>query len=284
MSEPMFLRSLLFLPANRLERLGKALASGTDLVVLDLEDGVGPDAKPAARRALDDIARSEMTAHVGWIAVCINPLASADGIRDLAMMLDWDVWPAMLVVPKVEAAAEVRHVVALVSSGPSAPALLLTLETAAGTAAAVDIAAAAPQGSVLRYGAADHMAETGGAMTPASLAFGRGQAFNAAATRRLAAVDGVWLDFCDPEGLTAEAELVRSMGFTGKIAIHPDQIAPIHRVFTPTPAEIADANALLDAAASAGGGAFAFNGRMVDAPVLTRARRIVDTMERGGEA
>lgn len=281
----MFLRSLLFLPANRLERLGKALASGTDMVVLDLEDGVGPDAKPAARQALDDLARSEMTAHAGRIAVRINPLASADGIRDLAMMLDWDVWPAMLVVPKVEAAAEVRQVAALVvASGPSAPALLLTLETAAGIAAAVDIAAAAPQGSVLGYGSADHMAETGGTMTPASLAFGRGQVVNAAATRRLAAVDGVWLDFRDPEGLAAEAELVRSMGFAGKIAIHPDQIAPIHRVFTPTPAEVADAKALLDAAASAGSGAFAFNGRMVDAPVLARAKRIVETMERDGEA
>lgn len=279
----MQLRSLLFLPATRLERLGKALASGADMVVLDLEDGVGPEDKPAARQALDDLARLDMKAHEGRIAVRINSLATADGIRDLAMMLDWQAWPAMLVVPKVEAAAEVRQVAALASTGASAPALLLTLETAAGILAAEDIAAAAPSGSVLGYGSADHMAETGGTMTPTSLAFGRGQVLNAAAKRQLSAVDGVWLDFRDTKGLTAEAELAKSMGFTGKIAIHPDQIAPIHRVFTPTPEEVEDAKALLGAVASAGKGAFAFNGRMVDAPVLARARKIVEAAERDNE-
>ncbi len=280
----MLLRSLLFLPAIRLERLEKALASGADMIVLDLEDGVGPEDRSAARRALDDLARSGMKAQADRIAVRINSLATADGIRDFAMMLEWSAWPAMLVVPKVEAAAEVRQVAALASAKGSPLALLLTLETAAGIASACDIAAAAPSGSVLGYGSADHMAETGGTMSEASLAFGRGQVVNAAATRRLSAVDGVWLDFRDTAGLASEAELVKSMGFSGKIAIHPDQVAPINSVFTPTPAEVTDAKALLDAVASAGNGAFAFNGKMVDTPVLARAKRIVEAMERDDEA
>ena len=280
----MLLRSLLFLPAIRLERLEKALASGADMIVLDLEDGVGPEDRSAARRALDDLARSGMKAQADRIAVRINSLATADGIRDLAMMLEWSAWPAMLVVPKVEAAAAVRQVAALASAKGSPPALLLTLETASGIAFACDIAAAAPSGSILGYGSADHMAETGGTMSEASLAFGRGQVVNAAATRRLSAVDGVWLDFRDAAGLASEAELVKSMGFSGKIAIHPDQVAPINRVFTPTPADVAEARALLDAVAMAGNGAFAFNGKMVDAPVLARARKIVEAMERDHEA
>lgn len=280
----MLLRSLLFLPALRLDRLEKALGSNADMVVLDLEDGVGPEDKSAARRALGELSATRMKTHAGRTAVRINSLATADGIRDLAAILDWEAWPAMLVLPKVESAAEVRQMVSLVSGRRRRPTLLLTLETAAGIAAADTVASAAPPGSVLGYGSADHMAETGGMMTEASLAFGRAQVVNAAASQRLSAVDGVWLDFRDPDGLTAEARLAKSMGFSGKIAIHPDQIGPIHRVFTPTPDEIAGAKELMKAAETAGSGAFAFNGKMIDAPVLARARKMVEAMERDNDA
>lgn len=280
----MRLRSLLFLPATRLDRLDKALASGADTVVLDLEDGVGPGDKAAARAALGDLAGGRLASCAGRIAVRINALATPEGIRDMAALLDWPCWPAMIVVPKVEAAAEVRQVAALVSAHSPAPALLLTIETARGIAAAQEVAGAAPPGAVLGYGSADHMAETGGTMCAASLAFGRGQIVNAAAACGLRAVDGVWLDFRDRAGLEAEARLVRSMGFAGKIGIHPDQVPPINAVFSPTPEELAQARALLEAEAAAGGGAFAVNGRMVDAPVLARARRTVEAMEGNGKA
>jgi citrate lyase beta subunit len=153
--------------------------------------------------------------------------------------------------------------------------LLLTLETAAGIARADEIARAATEGAVLGYGSADHMAEVGGTMSAPSLAHGRAVVLNAAAVAGIPAMDGVWLDFKDVDGLRDEANLVKSMGFAGKIAIHPDQIDPINKVFSPSEDEVATARALLAASDKAGGGAFSFKGKMVDAPVLARARRIM---------
>lgn len=272
----MILRSLLFLPANRLDRLDKALDSGADRVALDLEDGVAPDEKAAARAALGHLADGRLADLAGRIAVRINSLDRPDGIRDLAAMLDWPVWPGMLVVPKVEHPAQIAQIAALAASGTREPALLITLETATGIANAAAIARAVTDGGAIAYGSADHMAETGGGMSAAALAHGRGQVVNAAAIARVPALDGVRLDYRDMPGLTAEAELAQAMGFAGKIAIHPDQIAPINAVFSPDAKQIETAGAMLDAARRAGGGAFAFNGKMVDAPVLARARRVVD--------
>lgn len=272
----MILRSLLFLPANRLDRLDKALASGADRIALDLEDGVGPDAKGQARAALGALAGGRLNELAGRIAVRINSLDTPEGIRDMAAMLKWPVWPGMLMLPKVEHPAQISQIGALAASCGWAPSLMVTLETAAGIANAAAIARAVPHGGAIAYGSADHMAETGGGMTAPSLAHGRGQVVNAAAIARVPALDGVWLDYRDTPGLTAEAEQVKAMGFSGKIAIHPDQIAPINAVFSPGAKEIESARAMLDAANAAGGGAFAFNGKMVDAPVLARAQRIID--------
>lgn len=273
-------RSLLFTPATRLDRLSKALASGADWVTLDLEDGVGPGDKSGARQALGAFAASDLGNLTDRIAVRINTLGSPDGIRDMAAMLDWPDWPAMVMLPKVSAASEVAQIVALAASCGRAPVILATLETAAGIACADRIARALPKTAVIGYGSADHMAETGGEMSEASLAWARGKIVNAAALAGIPAMDGVWLDFRDPAGLEAEARLVRSMGFAGKIAIHPDQIAPINAVFSATATEVATARAMIAASDSAGGGAFSYNGKMVDAPVLARAHRIVDTSNR----
>lgn len=269
-------RSILMTPANRLDRLEKALGCGADWAVLDLEDGVGPADKDAARRALTEFAGSALAAVAKRVAVRINAPSAPEGIRDLAAMLDWPVWPGLVVLPKVEAPAQALQLAALAATRPYPPRLLLTLETATGIANAVEIARAAPQGAALGYGSADHMAETGGTMSEVSLAFGRAAVINAAAMAGVAAVDGVWLDYKDPSGLEREAELAKSLGFAGKIAIHPDQIGVINSIFSPSAEEIATARAMLAASQSAGGGAFAFGGKMVDAPVLARANRIAD--------
>ena len=267
-------RSLLFTPATRLDRLEKALGSGADWVALDLEDGVGPADKSAARQALTEFASAGLGDVAHRTGVRINAPNQPDGVRDLAAMFDWPVWPGMLILPKVEAASQVLQIVSLTEGRTCI--FLLTLETAAGIANAVEIACAAPEGALLGYGSADHMAETGGTITEPSLAYGRGAVVNAAAVAGVPAMDGVWLNYKDLDGLREEAELVKSLGFAGKIAIHPDQIGPINAIFSPTEDEITTARALIAASDAAGGGAFAYNGKMVDAPVLARARRIMD--------
>lgn len=195
-------------------------------------------------------------------------------------MLDWPLWPDLLILPKVEAPIQIRQITELAASRGPVPTLLITVETALGVENAHDIAQAAPAGSAIGYGSADHMAETGGDMDAASLAWARGRIVNAAAAAGLPALDGVWLQYKDIEGLLNETRLVKSMGFSGKIAIHPDQIEPIHLVLSPTEAEIETALAMIAAYDKAGGGAFSFRGKMVDAPVLERARRIIATQKR----
>lgn len=269
-------RSILFTPATRLDRLDKALAAAPDWVALDIEDGVGPGDKNSAREALTRFAGNGLAESAGRLAVRINSPGHPDGVRDLAAMLDWPVWPGLLILPKVEAASQARQMVGLAASRRASPAFLFTIETAVGIANAVDIARAAPEGSALGYGSADHMAETGGTMSPASLAHGRAQVVNAAAVAGLDALDGVWLDYRDHEGLRRDANLAKSMGFGGKFAIHPEQVGAINEIFSPTSEEVAEARAVLAAAKKAGGGAFGRDGKMIDAPVLARAERIAN--------
>lgn len=273
-------RSLLFTPATRLDRVDAALASGADWVALDLEDGVGAKDKAAAREALTAFASRRLGEASGRIAVRVNSLSLAEGVRDVAAMLDWPAWPGMVILPKVEAAAQARQIASLAAG--RAGAVLLAIETALGVANAAEIARAAPEGAALGYGSADHMAETGGSMCEPSLACGRAAVVNAAALAGIPAMDGAWLSYRDEDGLKAEARLARSMGFAGKVAIHPSQVGPINAAFSPSREEMASARALLEASGEAGGGAFAFEGRMVDAPVLARARRMLEAGGRGG--
>jgi citrate lyase beta subunit len=274
----LLIRSVLFTPATRLDRLPRALSSGADLVIVDLEDGVGEADKDSARAAIVDLAERNFDGSADRVGLRINTLSNATGIRDMAGLLDCKTWPGVLVVPKVNAAAEVTQAVNLAVGRGSR--LLVTLESATGLAHAADILAAAPTDALVGYGSADHMAETGGSMGAESLAWGRGQIVNAAAMRGLLVLDGVWLDYKDTEGLEAEARLVKSMGFSGKIAIHPNQIPVINRVFSPTDAELETAHAMIKASKAAGGGAFSFNGKMVDAPVLARAYRLMEFTNR----
>ena len=109
-----------------------------------------------------------------------------------------------------------------------------------------------------------------------SLAYSRGKIVNASALYNTIALDGVWLDFRDAEGCFNETKLIKSMGFKGKFAIHPDQIEPIHRAYNPTDEELVWAKGVLKASETAGTGAFNFEGKMVDAPVLARAKSIIE--------
>ena len=130
--------------------------------------------------------------------------------------------------------------------------------------------------SGIGFGSADFTAMTGGDMGVDSLAYSRGKIVNASALYNTIALDGVWLDFRDAEGCFNETKLIKSMGFKGKFAIHPDQIEPIHRAYNPTDEELIWAKGVLKVSETAGTGAFNFEGKMVDAPVLARAKSIIE--------
>jgi (S)-citramalyl-CoA lyase len=277
------IRSILFTPATKLDKLPRARAVAPDWVTLDLEDGVAPADKAGAREALSALASRGFDDMTGATAVRVNTLASPDGVRDLAAMLDWPVWPGLVILPKVESPPQIEQVAAVAQACGKSTALFATFETARGVDDAGRILANAPSVAAVGYGSADHTAETGGGFDWQSLYWARGRIANAAAMAGIPAVDGVWLDFRDEEGLRQEAEAVRNMGFVGKIAIHPGQVAAINDTFTPGEAETTQARELLEAAKSAGGGAFEFRGRMIDKPVLRRAERIVAASKRREE-
>jgi citrate lyase beta subunit len=268
-------RSFLFTPATRLERLEKARDSGADRVVIDLEDGVASEEKTKARQYVRSYLGAADVSHLSQTALRINCASTVAGIRDVAMLLDSDKWPGMLVLPKVESSKEIEQIVSISAESGKQPELLVTLETARGVEESDQIACACPQNAAIGFGSADYTAETGGLMSAAGLSWARGRIVNACALNGIAAIDGVCLDFKDNDALLREAQLVQEMGFSGKIAIHPAQISIINQVFTPTSAEADTARAMIAASNAAGGGAFSFNGKMVDGPVLARAHRIL---------
>ncbi len=270
----MRLRSLLFVPGDRPERMVKAAGMEADALILDLEDAVAPGAKPAARAAV--------TAFLGQPRACplfvrINPLDSGLAEDDLATVLS--ARPDGIVLPKAEGAetlaaldAQLTGDVHILPIATETPAAIFALGSYAGvtprlcglTWGAEDLPAA--------IGAATAREEDGGYTPPYQLA--RSLTLFGAHAAGVAAIETVYPDFRDLDGLAAYAGRGRRDGFTGMMAIHPAQVPVINAAFTPSPDEIAHARAVVKLfAANPGAGALALDGRMVDAPHLRAARR-----------
>ena len=271
-------RSLLFTPANKIDRVAKALVAGPDWVALDLEDGVDDSDKDQSREKVEKYF-SQGKSERQNMAVRINSLSTIYGIRDINAMYGWERWPQMVILPKIDSSMQVVQFRKLAESCKQNPIIMVSLETANGVNNAAEILRNAGSNVTVAFGSADYLAETGGRLVTEALAWARGKVVNAAAILSVPIFDGVWLDFNDLEGLRADAKMVRDIGFNGKIAIHPNQIKTINEVFTPTEAEIETAKKMLEFAKESGGNAFAFEGRMIDAPVLNRAKQIVDSVD-----
>jgi citrate lyase subunit beta/citryl-CoA lyase len=259
-----------------------------DEVVLDLEDAVAPAAKEEAR-ALVVAAVREGDWGGRSVAVRINPLAGPFGDADVAALVE-GAGPALasLVVPKVESAAELERVGALLGERPIG--LQALLETAAGVAGAVGIARATPRLEALIVGFADLAASLGrsaAARYPGDRwHFVRESVLVAARAAGLQAIDGPHLEIADLAGLAVEAERARALGFDGKWALHPSQIGPVNDAFTPAREEVDRAAQVLAAldGAEAGRGALMLDGEMVDEASAKLARLVVARAKAAGLA
>ena len=265
-------RSLLFVPADRPERLPKALASGADAVVVDLEDAVAPPHRDAARAALRKawaaIAPEARRRGVVRINGVGPPWHGADVALASALAAEG---LAGLMLPKAEDAAGIA---ALAEACPGA-ALIPLIESAEG-AARLDAIAAAPRVLRLAFGHIDLQADVGMACSPdqAELAPLRWSIVLASRRAALAPpVDGVSTATGDAEALASDTARSRRFGFGGKLCIHPAQIAVVHAAFAPGAQECAWARRVLAAAEAAGGGVCVVEDRMVDAPVIAMARQ-----------
>lgn len=275
----MRLRSLLFVPGDRPDRMEKALRAGADALILDLEDAVAPAAKAEARRAVAGFLEARGGARL-WVRV--NPLDSPEQERDLAAILPGH--PDGIVLPKAEGGASVAELARRLAERGNATAQILAIATETPAAIfALGSYGGAKRLAGLTWGAEDLPAAIGAATSrepdgrftpPYELA--RSLCLFGAAAAGVAPIETVYPAFRDLDGLAAYSARARRDGFTGMMAIHPDQVAPINAAFTPSEAEIAHAEAVVAAfAANPDAGALALDGRMIDRPHLVQARRIL---------
>jgi len=258
-------RSYLFVPADRPERYAKALASGADAVIVDLEDAVAPAAKDGARAAL----AAWLDGGGNGVAVRINDAASAMFASDLALVARPGV--SAVVVPK---AARVDDLARVRAAAPAA-ALLPLVETAAGIANARALARAEGVERLL-FGSIDLQLDLGIDGDGDELLAFRSELVLASRLAAIAApVDGVCTALDDDAALEAETRRARKLGFAGKLCIHPRQVAVVHAAFAPSADEIAWAKRIVAAAGANAGGAVAVDGAMVDRPVLLRAQSLL---------
>lgn len=278
-------RSWMFVPGHRQRMIDKALGLDADALMLDIEDGVAPAEKDRARRLIGEALARERQPREPLRFVRINAIGHRRMEDDLAAVLR----PGLdgLVLPKVESAAEVAAVESRVAAHEAACGarlrLLVAIESPRGLLAAPAIASCSDRVAGLMFGAEDFGRELG---LPASrqgeaqeLLYARSALVVAAASAHVQAVDGVWVDLQDPQGLERFALQSRRLGFTGMSSIHPSQLAPINAAFRPGAEEIDYARKVIAAyeeAAARGDGSVAFGGQLIDRPIIERARRTLD--------
>lgn len=285
--------TLLYVPANRPDRITTACRSGASGVAVDLEDAVAAEAKAAARDALPDVLRRHL--RPGCVAaIRINALATGLADNDLTALGPVLEAVQLVIVPKVAAPEDVRSVSARLSELEEAQGLpvgrtrlLALIETARAVLHAEEIADAGDRLLTLGLGAADLSSELGIEPTPGSPALAQARShvvLAAAAAGLLAPLDAPHLRLRDPDGLRQSVEHARALGFGGVQVIHPEQVGTVHEVFAPTPEETSWARAVQAAfyRAEAEGTASIrmTDGTFVDYPVMRRARRILAASSR----
>jgi citrate lyase subunit beta/citryl-CoA lyase len=284
------MRSLLFVPADSEKKLAKGFDSGADALILDLEDSVAAARKAGAREtALGYLKAQQPRAQRPRLIVRVNALDSGLTDADLDGVVAGR--PDAILLPKAEGGAAVIHLDAKLTAREAihglAEGAIKIIALATETAAALFVCGtyrdSSPRLCGITWGAEDLSAElgsetnrdaTGQFTSPYLLA--RNLSLAAAASARVQAIDTVYADFRNMQGLRAEAEMARRDGFTAKMAIHPAQVAIINEVFTPTREAIETARAVVAAfAADPSAGVVAIGGVMYDRPHLTRAERLL---------
>lgn len=276
-------RSFLFCPGNHPRKLAKVFDAGADAVILDLEDAVAIVEKAATRAPVVEAMQAPRPCR-GYVR--INGLETGFTFGDLEAV----VAPGVdgIVLPKVESVTDLAKVDWLIGEFEAkrglpvgAIDLMPILETGPGIANARAICAAGGRLRRVSFGAGDYAQDMCLDWTRHEAEFAHARAEIVLASRVAGLeppVDTVWVDLSDGEGLAASAAQVKAMGFQGKLCIHPAQIEPVHRVFTPSADEVAQAErivAAFDKAEADGSASIQIDGHFVDYPIVARARRVL---------
>jgi len=276
-------RTMLFAPANDLRKAGKAMMLNADGTVLDLEDAVALSEKENARNALKEAL---LLPRRGDVFIRVNSVQTDFILSDLLAAVTEGV--KGLVVAKSETAEEIRQVDWLISKiekerglTPGCMEIIPFIESANAIINAFSIASSSPRISRMFFGGVDYVLDIGTTFSKggSEIFYARSQLVVASSAAGIEPpIDTVYPHFKDIEGLVADANAVRQMGFQGKLAIHPGQIEPLNEVFSPTPEEIAWATkivAVFDESEAKGQAIFQVDGKMIEYPIANRARRII---------
>lgn len=269
--------NFLFVPATKPDRFAKALASGTDLICIDLEDSVPAGQKAEARQAVMDALPDLDLARV---AVRTNGLRTAEGLADLLALRECAHTAALIFLPMVESPVEIE--IAREVLGEKAKGFVPLIETVAGLDDARSIASE-PGVKAVMFGGGDFSGELGVKLEWEPLLAARSRLAMACASARVGCIDVPYIDMDNPAGLAEEAARAKALGFSAKAAIHPKQIAAIRDAFGSSEDELAEARDALAAFEAGGGGAIRHNGKMLEAPVIARYQRIVEAAQNAQE-
>jgi citrate lyase subunit beta / citryl-CoA lyase len=278
-------RSLLFVPGNRPDLIDKAWGVGTDAVILDLEDSV-PEAEKSVARTKIRTALATIPINGPAALVRINSLSTLHWRKDLDELLGQSVLG--IVVPKCDSGDEIRQFETVLQAKesergmlPGSIALFLLIETPRGLIEAPKLAQVSERVAALVFGAEDFCLEMGITRTTdgPELAYARSRIAVSARAYDCLAIDTIYSNFGDSEGLGRDSETAKRAGFSGKLAIHPRQIEIINTAFAATDQQLSEARRVVEAFRRAemdGQGAIALEGRMIDRPVAERARRLLN--------
>ena len=285
-------RAILYVPGNETRKIEKAITLGADSVCLDLEDGVAPNRKVDAR---ETIARAFRTLNFGASEKLgrINGVGTGFESDDLEALVP--ARPDGIVVPKVNDADELRWVSARIGEiekreniAVGSTALIGMIESARGLVNVAQIANADARLEALIFGAEDYAADVGATRTRegTEILYARSAIVVACAAFGIQAIDLLFLDFRDADGLRAETLRGAHLGYVGTQVIHPNQVPVVQDVYTPDDATIAQAQRVADAAAehlAQGRGAFALDNKMVDMPIIKAAQRVLARARAAGK-
>ena len=273
-------RSFILTPGLRPAMFPKALASGADIVCVELEDGIAPKDKAEARQKALTLFETPQADDGVERILRINSMRERFGIEDVNAVLNSKTPPPALMMPKLRTPDEVVLLDQLLTEAGHATRLHVIIETNEGLEAAFEIAKCSERIDAMFFGGVDMAAELRCQNTFDALIYARSRVVHASAAAGLDVIDVPFLDLDDPEGMRVEAEKVRNLGFSGKGSVHPKQIAALNEVFTPSDAQIGRARRIINAFEKADTGLIVIDGKLIEKPVMREMYRIAAIADR----
>lgn len=270
-----YCRSMLITPALSVERFARGQQSGADMCVVDLEDSIAPPFKDAARSQAEAFFSAPRITPSRRV-VRINSITRPEGLRDLLAIRSYSTRPDAVLVPKVESPRDLEIVAQVLGSDCAHVDLLALVETPRGVENVNAIATATPRLKALVFGSADFSFSIGASLSWEPMQYARARIVTAARAANLHVIDSPFFDIPNLDGLRHEAGLARSMGFSGKAAIHPRQIESINHAFSPDERTLQKARKIIAESQAKDFNVVVVDGTMMGTPFVEAARRMLE--------